>query len=167
MYSYEDEIKFQKAIIFASAAMTSCHNKKPVLVHSLRVEFSLYNMNYSMELVVSALLHDMVEDTSIKIIDIQTEFGEYTANLVGLLTMDEKINDYKEQYIANFKKAETSKDALIIRCADILDNMPYVKLAPLEVQERVRGKHVYFYQKSQEVLKNEPVWDKFQSEIAL
>ena len=165
MYTYEEEKIFQNAIVFASGAMSSCHNRKPVLLHSLRVAFLLYKMNYAIDLVIAAVLHDLIEDTRIIIANIQAEFGEHVGHLVDLLTMNENIENYTEQYIANFQKAGLSKEALIIRCADILDNMQYIKRLPPEKQELVKNKHIYFYQNFQETLKNEPIWVKFKAVI--
>ena len=161
MYSKDDDKFFQRAIIFASEAMATCHNNKPVLVHSLRMAQYLYNYAYNINVVVGALLHDLVEDTDVSLSDIEKEFGSEIAQLVNLLTMDCKIEDYKEQFIANFKRLENSKDGLIIRCADIMDNAPYIKLAPVEVQNKVKEKHQYFYNKNKDILQNEPIWQDF------
>lgn len=63
---------------------------------------------------------------------------------------------------SSFKRLENSKNGLIIRCADIMDNIPYVKLAPVEIQNKVKEKHQYFYEKYKNILQNEPIWNDFE-----
>ena len=37
------------------------HNTKPVLFHSFKVAYQLYKYNYSEEVVISAILHDLLK----------------------------------------------------------------------------------------------------------
>ncbi len=161
MYTKEEDKLFQKAIIFASSSMDFCHNKKPVLVHSLRMAFYLYGLQYDITIVIAALLHDLLEDTSVSTEDISNAFGIEVTDLVMSLTMDPKIKDYKKQYIDNFSKINNNKKALIIRCADIMDNAPYIGLASPEIQRKVKEKHLYFYNENKDKLCKEPIWNDF------
>ena len=43
-----------------------------------------------------------------------------------------------------------------------MDNIPYVKLAPVEIQNKVKEKHQYFYEKYKNILQNEPIWNDFE-----
>lgn len=165
MYTKDEEMLFQNAIVFAADAMKSCHNNKPVLVHSLKIALYLYKYEYEINVVIGALLHDLVEDTDTTIDDIKTNFGHKVADLVYLLTMNFKIENYHEQFVANFDKLANNKDAVIIRCADIMDNARYIKLAPKETQEKVKEKHIYFYNKFKEILQHEPFWQEFEQII--
>lgn len=161
MYTKEDDQLFQKAIIFAGYGMEFCYNKKPALVHSLRVAFYLYQFQYDISIVVAAVLHDLLEDTSVSKDDIAGTFGLEIADLVALLTTDPKIKDYKEQYFNNFSKIRHNQKALIIRCADIMDNAPYIKLASLDMQQKVKEKYLYFYDENIDKLQNEPILNDF------
>ena len=165
MYKYDEDDFFQKAIIFASKAMDSCHNSKPVLVHSLRIAFKLYQNAYHINIVVAALLHDLIEDTSITENDILKEFGEEITSLVLSLTMNKDIVDYKEQYIYNFNQIRNSKEALLIRCMDIIDNAPYTIFAPEDVKIKVKEKQQYFKNISQALLSQECIWSDFEKAI--
>lgn len=165
MYKYEEEKNFEKAIKFFVVAMSSNHNSKPVMVHSFRVAFSLYNLNYDIQIVISALLHDLIEDTDTSLENIRNNFGDIVAELVDLLTMNEKILDYKEQYITNFDRLKGNRSALIIRCADMLDNAPYINLANVETQSKVREKQYYFYKSNKDILKSEPIFKLFEKII--
>lgn len=165
MYTKDEELLFQKAIVFAANAMKSCHNNKPVLVHSLKIAVYLYKYAYNIDTVIGALLHDLVEDTDTTIDDITKTFGDKISILVDLLTMNFKLESYREQFIANFDKLANNKDAIIIRCADIMDNARYIKLAPTETQQKVKEKHAYFYNKFKDVLQHEPIWQDFEQII--
>ncbi len=166
IYVKADDALLQKAIIFASSAMKNCHNAKPVLTHSLRVAFSLYHFHYDILLVITAVLHDLLEDTEVIKEDIAAEFGEEVATLVSSLTMDKNIKDYQEQYIENFARLQTTPKALIIRCADIIDNISYIQLASHDIQKKVKEKCLYFYQQNKEQLQGEFIWQEFANLIA-
>ena len=162
MYTKDEELIFQKAIVFAAGAMKTCHNSKPILVHSLKIAMYLYKYEYDIDIVIGALLHDLVEDTDTTIDDIKNNFGDKISILVDLLTMNFKLENYREQFIANFDRFATNKDAAIIRCADIMDNAKYIKLAPPETQQKVKEKHAYFYNKFKDILQHEPIWRDFE-----
>ena len=166
MYTKDEEMLFQSAIIYAADAMKTCHNNKPVLVHSLKLANYLYKYGYDMSVVIGALFHDLVEDTDTTLDDIKQKFGSTISELVNLLTMDFKIDDYYQQFVANFERLANNKDAIIIRCVDIMDNARYIKLAPEETQKKVKDKHIYFYNKYKDILQNEPLWNDFKAIIS-
>ena len=162
MYTKEEDKLFQRAIVFAGLSMKSCHNEKPVLIHSLRVAFYLYQLQYDITVIIASVLHDLIEDTSVTKEDILNEFGSEIADIVSLLTMDFKNTDYRAQYIENFSKIENNQKAQIIRCADIMDNASYIKLASPEIQKKVKEKHLYFYTTYKYKLKKERLWSDFE-----
>ena len=163
MYSKEDDYLLQNAMIFAALNMQNCHNKKPVLLHSWRVAFYLYTKQYDISVVITAVLHDLLEDTSLKKQDIESVFGTEIADLVELLTMNSKIEDYKERYSENFLCMQNNIKALTVRCADIMDNAPYVKLATAELQQKIREKQICFYNIAKDKLHDELIWKDFEN----
>ena len=74
MYTKEEEMLLQSAIIYAVEAMKTCHNNKPVLVHSLKLANYLYKYGYDMSVVIGALFHDLVEDTDTTLDDIKQKY---------------------------------------------------------------------------------------------
>jgi len=73
----------EKAIVYlVQSFTTSGHNPKPVVLHSIRTGLYLYHQNYSQNVIVAAILHDLIEDTNVKSQDIEKEFGSEVAQLV-------------------------------------------------------------------------------------
>lgn len=161
MYSYNDEKYIEKAITFLSDCLKVSKNPKPVLLHSIRMMNLLMSFRYEIPILIGALLHDLLEDTDCSYDMVKEKFGEEIANIVLALTMNEELSNYTEKYISNFKKASCNKKALIVRCADLIDNSSYIKLAELKTQKNVKEKHHYFYTHFSEILKKEPIWDLF------
>jgi len=84
--------------------------------------------SYSETAVTLAYLHDIVEDTSVTLSDIKTEFGDFIADCVALLT-DEQGSNRKERKAKTYAKmsniAKNSKHeiVLIIKACDRLANL--------------------------------------------
>ena len=72
------------------------HNTKPVLFHSFKVAYRLYQYDYDEEVVISAILHDLIEDTDVKKEDIANGFGNNIANIVEAVSFDSNIKDKLE-----------------------------------------------------------------------
>lgn len=128
MYKPEVQKKeFEKAIVFlVKEVEKKCYNKKPVIIHSLKVGFKLMELKMPRDVVIAGFLHDLVEDTACTVSKIEKSFGKRVAKLVGVSTYDPKIKNYKERWrqaMPNIVKA--GKDAMIIKLADNFDNLPY------------------------------------------
>ena len=63
----------------------------PFVSHCIDVANILIDWNMDHTTVVSALLHDVVEDTEVKLSDIEEEFGSDVASLVDGVTKVENI----------------------------------------------------------------------------
>lgn len=159
MRSYEEEMQIQKAISFLSDAITtSGHNSKPVILHSVRVAMLLYNNNYKTDIVIGALLHDLLEDTAITAADIENTFGSAVQKLVKACSFDERIADKKERYVEAIDRAVLAgKDALIIKAADFYDNMNYYHLAKKADERGLWEKLTYFIAASNDVLNDDQI----------
>jgi (p)ppGpp synthase/HD superfamily hydrolase len=131
MRSPEVDKQIEEAIKFlVFAFQKSRHNPKPVVLHSIRVGLHLYNLGCAKDIVIAAILHDVLEDTDVKIEEVKLKFGENVAKLVEANSFDESIQDKNERYKENFERCrKAGKDALIIKAADILDNADYFHLA--------------------------------------
>jgi (p)ppGpp synthase/HD superfamily hydrolase len=83
MRSPEVDKQIEEAIKFlVFAFQKSGHNPKPVVLHSIRVGLHLYNLGYAKNIVIAAVLHDVLEDTDVKIEEVKLKFGENVARLV-------------------------------------------------------------------------------------
>lgn len=100
------------------------------IIHPIRVAlFILRDLKIKdTNLIVAALLHDVVEDCGIKLEEIEKLFSKRIANLVDSLTRSRPSGETEEQKKIS-KKKELEKIMLadkavrIIKCSDLLDNM--------------------------------------------
>lgn len=76
------------------------------------------------DMYIAALLHDVVEDTDVKLQDVGREFGKRVMDLVEELTNDEeaKKKEGKKPYLSK-KLNAMSKDAFLIKLCDRFSNV--------------------------------------------
>ena len=105
----------------------------PYFTHPLAVAIHVSTLKLDEASVISALLHDTVEDTNTTLQDITKIFGKEIAYLVDGLTKIEsaKFKSKNEDNAENFRKLilTTAKDirVLIIKLSDVLHNMQTIK----------------------------------------
>jgi GTP diphosphokinase / guanosine-3',5'-bis(diphosphate) 3'-diphosphatase len=93
IYNSVDRQLIQRAYRFAETAHDSQKRAsgEPYITHCVAVATILGEMKVPPVVVVAGLLHDTVEDTSVTLNDIRTEFGEETAHLVDGVTKLTKL----------------------------------------------------------------------------
>lgn len=136
------------------------HNPKPVILHSLNVAFYLLRYGYNKNIIIAAVLHDLVEDSAVDLSMIENEFGSKIAGLVGAVSYDPAISDKEEKYQEMFGRIiKQGKEAAIIKCADIYNNSFYIDLVENEaLKKQLIVKIKYFLDLSQPLIGQEPVW---------
>ena len=102
-------------------------NGEPYINHPLHVVQNVLKFKKSKNieiLLISACLHDTIEDTSATYYDIVETFGSQVASLVLELTTDEEMKSLlgKERYLS-IKMKNMSSWALVIKLCDRLDNV--------------------------------------------
>ncbi len=100
--------------------------------------------------VVSALLHDVVEDTDIDIETIRKEFGDTIAEIVDGATKISNIFDSHEiTQVENYRKLLLSMvndiRVMIVKFADRLHNMRTLEYLPPEKQQRIAKETLEIY----------------------
>jgi guanosine-3',5'-bis(diphosphate) 3'-pyrophosphohydrolase len=126
-----DEAILNKAYVYAMTA----HGKQfrasgdPYFAHPLEVAAILTDLKLDVPTIVTALLHDTIEDTLTTYEDIKEKFGEEIANLVDGVTKLSQLEVFSERtkQAENFRKlmlAITSDiRVLLVKLADRLHNM--------------------------------------------
>lgn len=144
-----DKHEIERVLFFLSNALQdSGHNTKPVLLHSIQVAEMLWERGFPQDVVIAAVLHDVVEDTDITIDDVEQSFGHQVAVYVDALT----VSDTQDIMQSFARTAELGSEALSIRAADLIQNSYYYHLASTDMQKRLRDKFVYFMELSGELL---------------
>lgn len=160
MYTPEQQASFQKAIGFLVDNINRTgHNPKPVILHSVRVAMYLYSFEYSPEVIVSAYLHDLLEDTECSSEEIRSSFGNEVSSIVTALTFDDSISNRDERNKKEVEQAVTfGRAAVLVKASDLLDNSNYYHLAGVELKPLLLKKFSYFIKLAEKTLKSEPIW---------
>lgn len=132
-YSAEIDIKkLRAAYEFAKLAHQGQLRKsgEPYLVHPLRTVQILTNFHVDEDTLIAAFLHDVPEDTTIPVSEIEKKFGQKIAYLVDGITKLSKVyyqERMEQRQIESLKKLfiHSAEDlrVILIKLADRLDNM--------------------------------------------
>ena len=143
------------------------HNTKPVLFHSFKVVYKLYQYDYSEEVVIAAILHDLLEDTSITKEDIKIKFGESIANIVSAISFDSNIKDKLEQARIMFQNCiDYGIEAVILKCADLIDNIDYVLFVKdKENRDMLLTKYKLFLSMSKGLIGNTEIYRELETKF--
>lgn len=137
--------KIKEAYEFAEKAHQGQVRKsgEPYILHPLAVADIVVNMQMDVTSVIAALLHDVVEDTTVSLDTLREHFGETCAMLVDGLTKLEKIKfkSKQEQQNENYRKmfVAMAQDirVILIKLADRLHNMRTLKYQSEDSQRRI------------------------------
>ena len=152
-YSNKDRDILQKAFNLASAGHIDQKRDsgEPYITHPLHVAIYLSELSMDLETIVSAILHDLIEDTDITYNDIKKEFGKEIADIVDGVTKLDKINyNSKEEAKADAIRKMViamSKDirVLILKLADRLHNIETIDYLNEWKQEKIAQETLYVY----------------------
>ena len=124
---------------------------EPYIFHPLTVaEICVEEIGLGTTSIIAALLHDVVEDTDIQLIDLQQIFGKKIASIIDGLTKIRGVFEYGTSAQAeNFRKMlfTLSEDVrvILIKLADRLHNMRTLDSMPRNKQLRVASETIYLY----------------------
>jgi (p)ppGpp synthase/HD superfamily hydrolase len=125
-----------KALVFAAEHHQHQFRKGtriPYMSHLLNVCKILAEKDCDDEVLASALLHDVVEDTLVTIEEVEENFGQRIAEIVRGATELEKLEkksiqeestwQSRKEHTIHFLQHDASIDQLLVTCADKLDNL--------------------------------------------
>jgi GTP pyrophosphokinase len=135
----------------ASHAGQSRMSGEPYMSHPLKVAQILAERNMDLVTLQTALLHDVLEDTSLTVEELKKRFGEEVARCVNGVTKLSKI----ELASREARQAESLRKMLlamvddirviIVKLADRLHNMQTLGSLPRERQERIAAETIELY----------------------
>jgi guanosine-3',5'-bis(diphosphate) 3'-pyrophosphohydrolase len=147
-----DLLRLMKAIEFAAEKhkyqRRRGYDRLPYINHPLKVaNLLLENGCGEFDLIVSALLHDALEDTETTAVEIKELFGTGVLNTVLELTDDMEL-PYAERKRLQIEKAPTlSSAAKKIKIADKICNIRDIIQYPLDWDDREKMEYVLWSEK--------------------
>jgi (p)ppGpp synthase/HD superfamily hydrolase len=118
----------ERAILFATEAHGSQVRKycgSPYITHPIAVSEIVESVDHTEEMVVAAILHDVVEDTEVTIDEITKEFGPDVAELVYFLTDISVLEDGNRAHRKQLDAEHNAKGpagAQTVKVADLIHN---------------------------------------------
>ena len=151
----------KKALSFSEQAHEGQTRKsgEPYIIHPILVATIVSSISEDDAMVIAALLHDVVEDTSFSIAEVHQEFGDDVAHLVEGLTKIDKMRDSElipsssdEKLIVSalsFRKMLLASiqdvRVLVVKLCDRLHNMLTLEALPGTKQARISEETMVVY----------------------
>lgn len=119
---------WQRAVSFAARAhkhQLRKDNATPYFAHPVRVAMTvMYVFECHDECIISAaLLHDVIEDTTVDYDDLLAEFGSEVADIVAALSKDFRMVEHEREPAYDRQLADGPWQARLIKLADVHDNL--------------------------------------------
>jgi Guanosine polyphosphate pyrophosphohydrolases/synthetases len=151
----QDRWMVRKAFFFAVNAHKNVRRRsgEPYIYHPIEVAtIAARDIGLGRTSIISALLHDVVEDTEYTLEDISAIFGEKVARIIDGLTKIDKLtvsDNVESMQAENFRKiiASLSYDTrvVLIKLADRLHNMRTLDSMPRHKQLKIASETAYLY----------------------
>ena len=142
-----------RAYAFSNDAHSGQKRKsgEPYITHPVAVAQELADMHLDVQAVTAALLHDVVEDTSASLEDIEDEFGQEVAQLVdGVSKLDQiRFRSRAEAQAESFRKMMMAMiediRVILVKLADRLHNMETLGAMPTDKKKRIARETLDIY----------------------
>lgn len=101
------------------------HDETPYINHPIGVAYILVDEAkiYDEEVILSALLHDTVEDTNTTFDEIEEYFGKNVRNIVEEVTDDKTLDKKERKRLQIVNASKSSYKAKLVKLADKLYNL--------------------------------------------
>src|SRR5271156_2296427 len=149
----EDVERLETAYHFSEVAHNGQYRESgdPYISHPLAVASILAQLHLDPQALTAALLHDVMEDTTITKAEIGKKFGKPVADLVDGVSKLDKIEfeTHEEAQAENFRKMllAMARDVrvILIKLADRLHNMRTLDAVPLPKRQRIARETLEIY----------------------
>ncbi len=128
------------------------YSGEPFFQHPLHVANIIASWGMDQTTIETALLHDVVEDTSFTVKDLEKKFGKQVAFLVNGVTNAGKVklrNSINQEFTENLRKmfVAMSRDirVVLVRLADRYHNMLTLRAVPKSKQRRIAFETIEIY----------------------
>ena len=135
-----DFILINKAIYWAKKYHNGQFRKsgEPFYTHPLEVAYMLTEYNLKTDVIVTAILHDIIEDTEVTAGMILDEFGWRITEMVDMLTRDRPDGSkLSVEEILNNAYEKDDKEVLLIKLIDRLHNMQTIGSMTVEKRKKI------------------------------
>jgi GTP diphosphokinase / guanosine-3',5'-bis(diphosphate) 3'-diphosphatase len=113
----------------------------PYITHPVAVAEILATLHLDADSIKAALLHDVIEDTTTDLGEIEERFGPQVARLVGEMTEDERIEPYEERKAEHRHRVARDRSVAAIYAADKLSRTEELLADDPATTERPRLDH--------------------------
>ena len=148
----EELARIRAAYELAAEAHSAQRRKsgEPYIIHPIAVaSIVAEELELGDSPIISAFLHDVVEDTDYTVEDIRERFGDDVAFLVDTVTKRKKDSYKHSKQVDNYRQILESVHfdirALLIKLADRLHNMRTLDSMRPDKQMKIAGETDYFY----------------------
>ncbi|MCR5334474.1 MAG: HD domain-containing protein, partial [Bacteroidaceae bacterium] len=151
-YTPEDMQRVRQAFNLAYRAHASQCRKsgEPYILHPISVALiAAKELRLDANSVITAFLHDVVEDTSYTVEDIRKQFGDDVAGLVDVVTKKKKETYNTTKQVDNYQQILASLHydirAVMVKISDRLHNMRTLSSMRPDKQMKIAGETDCFY----------------------
>lgn len=141
----DDRSLWQKAVSFAARqhhGQLRKDGQTPYVAHPFRVALTVRHVFGEDDIVAlcTALLHDVIEDTTTDVDDLESEFGAEIAVAVACLTKDKRLPEPKREDAFYRQIAQGSWQARLVKLADAHDNICDSATAEMKAKAVAKGR---------------------------
>lgn len=146
-----DIVKITQAIYYAKKyhGVQKRKSGEPYYSHPIEVAYIMLDWSLNSELIIAALLHDIVEDTEFSLEKITFLFNHNISQLVSKVTkLNDSINTYQlteEEIVLKLICGKQSKEAILIKLIDRLHNLRTIRHMPQIKQKKKASETLRIY----------------------
>lgn len=142
--SHDQVMTIERAYLFAKEAhgTQTRYTGEPYITHPVAVAHILAQMRMDPQTIMAAILHDVIEDTSVNHAQVEEKFGKEVADLVDGVTKLTQIHfeNYAQAQAENFRKMVMAMVSdirvILVKLCDRLHNMRTLISLPPEKRRR-------------------------------